>query len=510
MISPLGEGAAAVIYKVSNVHTGRVFAAKVLRQSVAKSEFVKDKFLAETHILQVLDHPNIVRVYDSYRSDEIAACIMQYVEGSTLEQYLPLHPGGLSEVLTYSLAVQVIDAMRYAHAQNIVHRDLKPSNILLQQESDGNLRAYVADFGLAKAISAEVKTQTGLRIGTMAYMAPEQIQDSSRVDHRADIYALGVSLYECLTGVLPFNFRSMVQVIQAQMGQPIPSVLHHRVDVSPRWDTIIAKACEKRREDRYDSASEMLRALRKLGDELGLTSRSTIAISPVRVGGDQAVDDLEARKTAQFVSVRDTAALGDRHTIEMQKAVLDEDLEHLPTHPLGVQRAERPEAIAEQLFLEETSESAPAKTFDDDLTLRGEDLPILHAELAQLASLSDIEDRTLTAEITALDESMESGEVEELHVQFTAPTEADDSVVVRASLLQEATSKKVLPEATPLAEVEVAESQSTPVEERGGRRTRALSLIKGGGPSGLQLVFLLALCVMGLAALCIGLYFALR
>ena len=544
----MGEGAAAVIYKVSNVHTGLVFAAKVLRQSVAKSEFVKDRFLAETRILQGLDHPNIVRVHDSYRSDRLAACIMQYVEGSTLEQYLPLHPGGLSEVLTYSLAMQVVDAMRYAHAQKIVHRDLKPSNILLQQEADGNLRAYVADFGLAKALATGVKTQTGLRVGTMAYMAPEQIKDSSRVDERADLYALGISLYECLTGVLPFNFRSMVQIIDAQMNQPVPSVLHHRVDVSPRWDTIIAKACEKRREERFESATAMLKALRQLGDELGLTARSTIAISPVRVGeGD--VDDLDERKTAQFVSVRsNTDALGwkahpagngpvleasplslavtSRHTVEMKRAMMEDDLERRPTQPRGVPKTESPEELAEQLFHEDPSAASTADDLEQDLTLRGDELTVMQAELLQKASLSDLGDRTATDDLAALEGSVESGELEEHEEDRYAFDVEDDSVVVRASLLREATSK----DASALAGRKeggnlqgdlhghgakpssgaVRTLPVTRTDEASGNRARALGLVTGGGPSRPQLVFLLALFVMGLAALCVGLYFALR
>ena len=275
----VGEGAAALIYHMLN-DQGESFAAKILRPSLTNEPYVRDKFLAESRILSRLDHPNILTYVEALEIDRLLIAVFEYVEGSNLDEYLPLHQSGLSEVLTFQIARQVTEALVYASGQGVIHRDLKPANILLRQQADGSLQAVVADFGLAKAMGSTVKTQTGMRIGTMAYMAPEQIKDSSRVDQRTDIYAMGVTLYECLTGALPFPYQSVLEMMKAQLGKAIPSVRHHHPDLSPEWDEIIAKACAKEREDRYQSAQEMLDALLRFGHKVGFLKRSTTALPP--------------------------------------------------------------------------------------------------------------------------------------------------------------------------------------------------------------------------------------
>jgi serine/threonine protein kinase len=280
----IASGATSTLYRVRHAKDGHIFAAKIMSAALYQDPIMRERFILESEVLKVFDHPHIVRLHDiltSATGDPIF--IMEFVDGSTLEAYIPLHPGGLSEVLTLSIGIQLLDALVYAHERGVVHRDLKPSNVLLEQDHFGGLKAYVADFGLAKILDARAKTATGLRLGTIAYMAPEQVRDSSRVDARADIYALGITLYECLTGTLPFPHASLRDILEAHLTTPIPPVRNQRLDLSPEWDHIITRACAKDRDDRYASAPAMLADLGKLSRTLSLDERTTQAVAPIRL-----------------------------------------------------------------------------------------------------------------------------------------------------------------------------------------------------------------------------------
>lgn len=280
----LASGATATLYRVRDTRDGHVFAAKVMGPELSRNDILRERFVSEAEVLKLFDHPNIVRLHDALSdANGNPVFIMEYIDGSTLDEYLPLHPGGLSEVLTLSIAIQLLDALVYAHARGVVHRDLKPSNVLLEQDHFGGLKAYIADFGLAKIVDSRSKTATGLRLGTIAYMAPEQVRDSSRVDPRADIYALGITLYECLTGALPFPHASLREVLESQLTKPVPPVRNQRLDLSPEWDHIIARACAKEREERFADAATMLAEIGKLSRSLSLDERTTQAVAPVRL-----------------------------------------------------------------------------------------------------------------------------------------------------------------------------------------------------------------------------------
>lgn len=534
VLGEVGRGASAVIYQVRHQDSGQEFAAKVLRPSVAKQDYVKHKFLSELEILRELQHPNVITLVDSYRDDNHIACIMELVRGSTLEEYLPLHPGGLSEVLTMSVALQVVDAMTYAHSHGIVHRDLKPSNILLQQEDSGSLRAYVGDFGLAKALGKESKTRTGLRVGTIAYMAPEQIQDSSRVDARADVYALGVTLYECLTGNLPFPLPSMYEVMQAQLTKDMPSVCHRRVDVSPGWDNIIQAASKKDREERITSI-ELLNRLQGLARQLGLVDRTTVAISPV------SPEQME------------TGLLADRPPIDPQRKVRVT----LPLKAGGHFGSASPDADSMDSLALDTDARAEADELepDPDATVRSLGVEPVRAQAGSvdLNAVDSGEKQQKVVPAAVLDDEARKGfentldfDVKEVsRAMGTAPGDArgrvtrqthqvpsfferptpdttqtssgEVSSVARAATLDESpspppshTGERATGERADSGNAGGFAAPTHPQPDRDSRRAKALQMVDESGPSKLQITIVLVIIALGLAGVLVGLYFAAR
>lgn len=249
ILAPLGAGGMGRVYKVRQPNLDRIAALKVLPPEFARDPAWVERFTREARALARLNHPNIVQVFDVGQSssgpDAAPLCwlLMEYVDGVTLRQVQ--RTGGLSAREALALVPKLCDALQYAHEKGVLHRDIKPENILL--DSAGT--AKIADFGLAKLAGphpSPTLTMTGARLGTAAYMAPEQIESPSDVDHRADIYSLGVVLYELLTGGLP-------------LGRfPAPS---EKSGTDPRLDHIVFRTLEKERERRYQAAGDMRSAL---------------------------------------------------------------------------------------------------------------------------------------------------------------------------------------------------------------------------------------------------------
>jgi serine/threonine protein kinase len=257
ILAPLGAGGMGRVYKVRQPNLDRLAALKVLPPDFARDPAWVERFTREARALARLNHPNIVQVYDvgqtSGGRDSAPLCwlLMEYVDGVTLRQVQ--RTGGLSAREALALVPKLCDALQYAHEKGVLHRDIKPENILL--DSAGT--AKIADFGLAKLAGphpSPTLTITGARLGTAAYMAPEQIESPSDVDHRADIYSLGVVLYELLTGGLP-------------LGRfPAPS---EKSGTDPRLDHIVFRTLEKERERRYQAAGEVRSALETVAQSPG-------------------------------------------------------------------------------------------------------------------------------------------------------------------------------------------------------------------------------------------------
>jgi predicted Ser/Thr protein kinase len=227
------------VYRARQLRLDRFVAVKLMHAELGRDPEFRDRFEREARALARLDHPSIVRVHDFGEVEGTFYLIMEYVDGTNLRELIL---DGLEPVAATRIIAQLCDALAYAHAQGVVHRDIKPENVLINR--DGTVK--VADFGLAKLQKVEARTRTHRVVGTPQYMAPEQLRDPSSVDHRADVFAIGVVFYEMLTGQLP-------------VGRfPAPSELGHG---DAHLDAVVLRALESNRERRYQAASEIQAAL---------------------------------------------------------------------------------------------------------------------------------------------------------------------------------------------------------------------------------------------------------
>lgn len=251
----VSRGGMGMVYRVTSLEREQVYALKVLAPEVAEDEQFRRRFTREIRIAASLRHPNIVAVHNTGEHEGRLFLVMDYIPGSDLEQVIrrsdPIDPHRAT-----SLLKQVASALDAAHTRGLVHRDVKPANILVAP-GDGGEHAYVTDFGLAKRFQGDPSitalTKSGVVVGTVAYMAPEQIT-GGRTDGRADIYALGCVYFEMLTGSVPYGAdESIMAVLFAHVNEPPPSLPGHADH--PRLGAVIARAMAKNPDDRYPSAS---------------------------------------------------------------------------------------------------------------------------------------------------------------------------------------------------------------------------------------------------------------
>lgn len=252
----LGHGATATVYLAKDLRLPRKVALKVLHPELALA-VRKERFQREIEIASRLTHPHILGLIESGAAGGFLYYVMPYLDGETLGERLA-REGRLPVADAVQIAREVADALDYAHRAGVIHRDIKPANILL---STGH--AWVADFGIARAIAADDArvTDTGVRLGTPAYMSPEQSSGAAELDGRTDLYSLGVVLYEMLTGKLPFEGPSIQSVLVQQMMDPVPPVRAERPEVPEHLEQIVARTLTKDRAERFNSAAEFAAAL---------------------------------------------------------------------------------------------------------------------------------------------------------------------------------------------------------------------------------------------------------
>ena len=257
----VGGGGQAVVYKALHLEFQTPVAIKVLTDRVSQSATLRERFKREARLQFKLQHPHIVRAFEIIEEDSLLAIVMDWVEGVDLERYLATHPQLPSHAEIERLFVPVLWAVDEAHKQHIIHRDLKPSNILLSGPV-GREIPKVMDFGIAKSLEDDSQhTQTNALLGTPHYIAPEHAASSKYVDHRVDIYALGVTLYQMLCGSLPFAGKDLVQLITAHLTQDPPPMRSWGAEVSPLLEQVARKALEKRPEARFQSCHDFAEAL---------------------------------------------------------------------------------------------------------------------------------------------------------------------------------------------------------------------------------------------------------
>lgn len=270
-IRRIGIGGFGAVYLAHQKNLDREVALKLLSRSKAQRADFVERFKREARHAVRLDHPNIVRGYDLFEEKDDKGRMwhgfaMEYVPGENMQTWMR-QLGRLSVGDALNVTVQVATALQYAHDLKLIHRDIKPENILIAPQGVAKL----ADLGLAKALDEDDLnlTGTGIGFGTPYYMAPEQARSAKTVDHRCDIYALGTSLYLFLTGKLPFEGESALELIQAKLNDPYRAIRKLNPDVPDKVDLVVAKMLQKRPQERYQSCADLLRDI----ERLGLTSR---------------------------------------------------------------------------------------------------------------------------------------------------------------------------------------------------------------------------------------------
>jgi serine/threonine protein kinase len=270
IISQIGQGGMATVYKAYQPSMDRNVAIKVLPSQLADSaEFVK-RFQQEARIIANLEHPHILPVFDFGENDGITYFVMRFLDAGTLKERMNAGPLPWAEI--DRLFTQLAEALGYAHDHGIVHRDLKPANALV--DSDGNL--FLTDFGIAKLLedASPRLTQTDAIMGTPAYISPEQAQ-ALPVDRRSDIYSLGIILYEMVTGRVPFTADTPLAVILKQIGDPLPPPSKIKPDLPSSIERVILKALAKNPNDRFSSTAEFISAWKNALKDTESTIRET-------------------------------------------------------------------------------------------------------------------------------------------------------------------------------------------------------------------------------------------
>jgi eukaryotic-like serine/threonine-protein kinase len=253
----IGSGGMAHVFLARDLKHQRQVAIKVLRPDLG-SAVGADRFLREIEIAARLSHPHVLPLHDSGEIQGLPYYVMPYVDGESLRHRLAREKR-LSVLDALRIATEVADALAYAHKHGVLHRDIKPENILL---SEGH--AVVADFGVARAFAAaggDRLTQTGVIVGSIQYMSPEQAMGGSAVDGRSDIYSLGCVLFEMLTGRPPFVGSTPQAILAQTITQPAPAIESSRPGVSPGVQEIVTRALAKEPGDRFDSAADLASAL---------------------------------------------------------------------------------------------------------------------------------------------------------------------------------------------------------------------------------------------------------
>jgi serine/threonine protein kinase len=271
----LGRGGMAEVYKAFHPILERHVAIKVLHSFLSDGENFLARFQREAKAIAALDHPNIVQIYDIDTEDEHYYMVMELVEGSTLKNRLAQSSAPLPLWEIVLIFRKVALALDYAHQQGMLHRDIKPANILLGKDD----RVALADFGIARILSDTQFTMTGVLIGTPAYMSPEQGK-GKRASPTSDIYSLGILLYEMLTGKVPFDADTPLEVIRQHINSPLPSPRTVREDIPEALEKVIVKATEKNPSHRFQTASEMVEAIDRVFD--AFPSESSISKSPTK------------------------------------------------------------------------------------------------------------------------------------------------------------------------------------------------------------------------------------
>lgn len=263
VVNILGEGGMGMVYRAKSIHTDVDVVIKAVRPEIAHRADIRERTLAEGKALARIDHPNVVQLKAVVVTEKELLLVMQFIEGEDLEARITRHaqkqqPMELHEAL--EIFRQILKGVSAAHAEGVIHRDIKPANVLIRAKDQ---MVKVTDFGIAKPEedAQSGKGQTKGIIGTVNYMSPEQVTGRRDLDRRVDIYALGIMLFEMLTGMLPFDADNTYEILKMHVDDPLPSATVGRPHLPRQLDGVLQKACAKDRDHRYASCEEFLAAL---------------------------------------------------------------------------------------------------------------------------------------------------------------------------------------------------------------------------------------------------------
>lgn len=274
----LGQGGMSAVYKATDPNLKRVVAIKLIHPHLSIDPLFVQRFESEASAVASLRHPNIVQVYDFNTDNGVYYMVLEFIPGETLQDRLKrLVDGGrnlsIDEVIKYTSNIS--DAVGYAHQRGMVHRDIKPANIMLDVQG----QAILMDFGIVKILGGDSHTSTGAVVGTARYMPPELIRGEV-ADHRSDIYSLGVTLYEMLSGRPPFVADSAMTLMMMHLNDPVPNLRGFRPDVPVELVRIVERCLAKDRNDRYQSAAELSADLRRVTSPAGNQTMVSTTVVP--------------------------------------------------------------------------------------------------------------------------------------------------------------------------------------------------------------------------------------
>jgi len=272
----VGSGGIATVYLARNLRTNQIVAVKVVHPHIAKDPEVVKRFQREAGLLTGLSNPHLVQVFDYGVENGRHYLVMEYVEGRTLKSIIN-EEGALDVDRSLNIARQVAEGLAAVHHRGIVHRDIKPQNLMI--EPDGTVK--VMDFGIAHVADLSALTRSGYLVGTPHYISPEQAM-GQQVDHRSDLYSLGVVLYEMLMGRVLFDADSPISVALKHLNEPVPSLRLQRADIPPEVEALVNRCLAKDREERFQSAGELIAAIDRVSGRPISAQAETVVTAPVK------------------------------------------------------------------------------------------------------------------------------------------------------------------------------------------------------------------------------------
>lgn len=276
IIEKIGEGGMSVVYKAEDINLKRTVALKFLSPTALENEQEKKRFIREAQAEAAIEHPNICAVHEIEEVEGETFIAMAYIEGENLVKRIERGPLGITEAI--DVAIQVSEGLQSAHESGVIHRDIKPANIMLTRMG----HPVIMDFGLARLSGTTRMTKTGTTMGTVAYMSPEQIK-GDKIDHRTDIWSLGITLYDLLTGRLPFSGDYDAALLYAIVNEAHTPITQINKTLPPEVEQVIGKALQKNVEDRYPTMQEMIADLKKIRRRYGTGTHRPIEFAKMKI-----------------------------------------------------------------------------------------------------------------------------------------------------------------------------------------------------------------------------------